>query len=259
METTQATTASVMKKLRESAPTERPAKPQPSRQVYKCDTCKDAGYYLTVDAEDPFWHEHPRMIRCSCKAEEDRARRLSLLLKFDGLTTAERQRRFDRLDNIYSDNLIEKVERLVVEGRGMITLFGEPGVGKSTLLICAVNAGRERDRLAIYTTMPDLLSYLRSTFGPDSEDTFDRYWDALIKADILAIDELDEFSDSKWSMERFLRLIDERWRRMDEVLTLYATNARPNALVSKVRSRLQDGRAQIIKVEGKDMRGANEW
>lgn len=199
------------------------------------------------------------MIRCSCKAEEDRARRLDLLLKFDGLTTAERQRRFDQLDNIYSDDLIHKMENLVAGGRGMVTLFGEPGVGKSTLLICAVNYGRETGKLAIYTTMPDLLSYLRSTFGPDSEDTFDKYWDALIRADILAIDELDEFSDSKWSMERFLRLVDERWRRMDEVLTLYATNARPNALVGKVRSRLQDARAQIIEVTGKDMRGANEW
>ena len=42
---------------------------------------------------------------------------------------------------------------------------------------------------------------------------------------MLALDELDEFRQSDWAMERFHRLIDERWRSMEERLTLLATNA----------------------------------
>lgn len=180
-------------------------------------------------------------------------------MKLDGLTTSERQRHFAELENVYQDDLIGKVECAAAEGHGLITLFGKPGVGKSTLLICAVNYGREHDKLAIYTTMSDLLSYLRSTFGPDSDDSFDKYWDALIKADILALDELDEFNDTKWAIERFLRLMDERWRRLDEVLTLCAANVRPTALAGKVSSRLRDHRALVLHVEAGDMRLTNDW
>lgn len=198
-------------------------------------------------------------VRCSCRAAGDKEKRTRHLLNMDGLTEAERRKRFADMMNIYDNDVLAEVQQAVRDGKGLITLMGSFGVGKSTMLICAVNAGRESNRLSIYTTMADLLSYLRSTFGSDADESFDKYWNALVRADILAIDELDEFNDTGWAVERFLRLMDERWRRMDEVLTLFALNGRLNGLHGKVRSRLTDGRAKPIEVNGKDMRGINEW
>ncbi len=88
---------------------------------------------------------------------------------------------------------------------------------------------------------------------------FDARWDLLIRAEVLALDELDEFNTTPWAMERFMRLMDERWRAMDSRLTLCATNSRINALPEKVASRLRDGRAQIVETAGSDQRPYQAW
>lgn len=202
-------------------------------------------------------HMESKLIRCSCKDDEDKLRRNQFLLKMDGLTAQERGKRFSAIDDNYEAGVLHSVKAAVDQSCGLITLMGSFGVGKTTLLMCAVNEGRLAGKLAIYTTVTDLLSYLRSTFGPDAEESFDKYWDALIRCDILALDELDEFNTTPWALERFHRLIDERWRRMDEVLTLCASNNRVQSLPGKVQSRLRDVRAQIITLEGRDMRRSN--
>lgn len=204
-------------------------------------------------------HMQSDPIRCSCKSEDDKLRRGQFLLKMDGLTKQERDKKFTNIKDNYSPGVLHGIKIAVEECSGLITLTGSYGVGKTTLLMCAVNEGRNAGKLAIYTTVTDLLSYLRSTFGPDSEESFDKYWDALIRCDILALDELDEFNTTSWAMERFLRLIDERWRRIDEVLTLCAINNRIQSLPGKIQSRLKDLRAQIIALEGQDMRQINDW
>lgn len=211
--------------------------------------------WITGDLEmTRLGHMESKLIRCSCKESEDKLRRGQFLLKMDGLTAKEREKSFAGITDNYEPGILHGIKMAADTSRGLITLTGGYGVGKTTLLMCAVNQGRLAGKLAIYTTVTDLLTYLRSTFAPDAEDSFDKYWDALIRCDILALDELDEFSTTAWAMERFLRLIDERWRRMDEVLTLCATNNRVQSLPGKVQSRLRDDRAQVFALEGQDMR-----
>jgi DNA replication protein DnaC len=136
----------------------------------------------------------------------------------------------------------------------MVTLIGKPGVGKSTLMHCAVNAARDANVPAVYSTVTDLLDYLRQAYNPNVEVTFDARWDTLLRCEVLALDELDEFSTTAWAMERFLRLIDERWRAMDRCLTICATNSRLNLLPPKVTSRLNDVRSHVIEMGGDDLR-----
>ncbi len=136
----------------------------------------------------------------------------------------------------------------------MITLTGAPGVGKTYLLISAVNEARARGVPAIYTPLVDLLDYLRAAFAPDVELSFDRRWDLLVRADVLAIDEIDEFNSTPWAMERFLRLVDLRWRAMGSTLTLFATNSPLESLPDKVESRLNDYRARVFVIGGVDRR-----
>lgn len=206
---------------------------------------------------------HPdfgKAVHCSCQSGVDAERRRQYLLRIDGLNQAERALRFSSLIRDYNPSAIETVETVTARRRGLVTLTGRPGTGKTALLMCAVNEAREANVPAVYTTVTDLLDYLRAAYNPaHAELTFDARWDLLVRCEVLALDELDEFNTTPWAMERFLRLIDERWRNLDSRLTLCATNSRINALPEKGASRLRDGRAAVIEMTATDMRPYQAW
>lgn len=212
------------------------------------------------------YHGHPvghrdfgKAFRCSCQTGQDELRRRHYLLRIDGLSPSERVKRFSDLTGGNNQSAIRQVQEATQRRRGLISLTGKPGTGKTAMLICAVNASREANVPAVYSTVTDLLDYLRQAYAPHTELTFDARWDILIRCEVLALDELDEFNTTPWAMERFLRLMDERWRAMDRCVTLCATNSRVNALPEKVASRLRDGRATVLELSGADMRPYQRW
>jgi len=231
-----------------------------------CHRCKGAGWLYAADSRgEAVWESGPygqqtKIVRCPCQQAGDVERRRYLLERQDGLTRDERLMRFDLLvRGPHNANEIDTIAGAVGYHRGCITLTGKPGTGKTTLLVCAVNEARERGLPAVYTTVSDLLEYLRKAYAPGVELNFDGRWELLVKAEVLALDELDEFNTTQWAMEKFLRLMDERWRRIGEALTICATNANLNSLPDKVASRLRDGRARIFHLQGADLRKFNEW
>lgn len=224
-----------------------------------CPRCQGAGWIIVGMVETRPRHYENKLERCACKTDEDRRKRFAFLQNMDGLTEQERAKSFGSIEDNYEPGVVQRLQLASSEGRGLVTLTGSFGVGKTTLLMCAVNQGRESGKLALYTTLTDLLKYLRSTFDRDSEVSYDKYWQALIDCDILALDELDEPRATDWVLEIFMRLVDERWRRMDERLTICALNGRIHSLPGKIQSRLSDGRAQVIAIGGHDMRPSNYW
>jgi DNA replication protein DnaC len=237
-----------------------PASPLPPLKGYDCPICHDQHWvYRTSDLKHP---DFGKAFRCSCRESEDRARRTAWLHSIDGLTAAERTLDFaDLLHTPENRPAIEAVTHALRARRGMVTLVGPPGTGKSTLLCCAVNAARAVNIPAVYTTLAGLLDHLRAAYDPGRSDPlpFDGRWDLLVRADLLAIDELDDFSATPWALERFNRLIDERWRHLNERLTLLATNRPLTTFPPKVASRLRDGRAQVAPLPGRDLRPLQGW
>lgn len=198
-------------------------------------------------------------------AEEARLRRLAWLEKIDGLKPSERTMTLaDYKVGPHNRRAADAVAAGIDKGVGLITLWGPYGVGKTALMMAAVNAIRNQDRTAIYRTTADMLAWLRAGFDQsqrDGEDfSYDKRWQMLVNARCLALDEMTAFSVTPWAAERFERLIDERWRSMRDLLTICAFNAAEepeegsSGLPGVVESRLRDVRAQWINVGGLDMR-----
>ncbi len=198
-------------------------------------------------------------------AEAARLRRLAWLEKIDGLKDSERtQSLAEYKTGPHNRRAADAVAEGIEKGYGLITLWGPFGVGKTALMMAAVNACRNQDKTAIYRTTADMLAWLRAGFDQsqrDGEDfSYERRWQLLTTVRCLALDEMTAFSVTPWAAERFERLIDERWRSQRDLLTICAFNAADepeegrSGLPGVVESRLRDVRAQWINVGGRDMR-----
>ncbi len=232
----------------------------PKIQGYSCAICKDMGFYLL---DVPLGHpDFGKARTCNCRSQGLMERQYKRLQAIDGLTPTERRMRFAGLI-VEPENTgaFESVQYALSRKRGIVTLYGKPGRGKSTLMIAAVNEAREANIPAVYAKVSDVLDYLRNAYDPrsDRELTVDDRWHLLTTVDVLALDELDQFKTTEWAMEKFLGLMDERWRNIDRAVTLIASNAAVANLPEKVASRLQDRRAQLFHLTGPDMRKFNTW
>jgi DNA replication protein DnaC len=221
-----------------------------------CHLGQNAQMFYSKRAENPYGMQ---------LAEQARLRRVAWLEKMDGLKPPERtQSLTDYKVGPHNRRAADAVAAGIEQGHGLITLWGPFGVGKTALMIAAVNAIRNQDRTAIYRTTADMLAWLRAGFDQsqrDGEDfSYEKRWQLLVNARCLALDEMTAFSVTPWAAERFERLIDERWRSQRELLTICAFNASEEpeegsiGLPGVVESRLRDVRAQWINVGGKDMR-----
>lgn len=199
--------------------------------------------------------------RCECGAVDNAAQRTAYLERVDGLKPHERTITFERVVlGSHNQTAYDAVRAAVAAKSGLITLTGPFGVGKSVLLMAAVNAARADGATSVYTTMTDLLDWLRAAFNPNriEEDgvdlSFERRWRLLTTCRVLAIDEVDEMNPTPWALERLCRIFDERWRSMEQALTVVALNQPVTVLPGKVASRLRDGRGYVIQINGADMR-----
>ena len=196
-------------------------------------------------------------------------RRQAYLLGIDGLKPDERKMTLAAYRvGRHNRQAVEAVSAGIERGAGLVTLTGEYGVGKTALLMAAVNECRAKDWASIYTTVADLLAWLREGFTPyaerDPEDdlSYEKRWRLLTNCQCLCLDELTAFSVTPWAAERFERLIDERWRSMGDKLTVCALNGERGQpldeilgkLPGVIESRLSDRRARLIQIGGVDMR-----
>jgi DNA replication protein DnaC len=197
--------------------------------------------------------------------EEARQRRTAYLERIDGLKAQERSLTLaDYRVGRYNRQAAEAVTAGVERGNGLITLWGAFGVGKTALMIAAVNATRSQDKPAMYRTAADMLAWLRAGFDQSQKDgedfSYEKRWNLLTTVKCLALDEMTAFSVTPWAAERFERLIDERWRSMRDLLTICAFNATEEPLEGRtglpgvVESRLRDVRATWLNIGGRDMR-----
>ena len=121
-----------------------------------------------------------------------------------------------------------------------LCFMGDYGAGKTHLAAAIANDLQERGRDALFSTVPDLLDYLRLTFDPQSNARFDKRFHEYQNAPILILDDLRMASATAWAKEKLFQIIDFRYlTRMPTVIT---TSENMDSTDARLATRLMDRR-----------------
>lgn len=210
-----------------------------------CPICKGKGF-LIYDVP-PGHPDFNRLVPCRCTeaqlvAERTRKLRASNLGAFE-------QKTFDTFfipDGIgLSDAVRNQIRDAYLvcwgyaqEPEGWLVLMGGYGTGKTHLAAAIANQCVTLGRAVLFEIVPDLLDYLRASFGPNSETGLDERLEMIREAPLLILDDLGAHNSTPWAQEKLFQILNHRYnRRLPTVIT---TNQRLEELDPRIASRLQD-------------------
>jgi DNA replication protein DnaC len=103
---------------------------------------------------------------------------------------------------------------------GWLVIIGVVGCGKTHLAAAIKNERDKQGFQTLFMTTPDLLDYLRATYAPDSNVTYDRGFDAVRNAEVLILDDYGAHSSTAWAEEKLFQLLNHRFNaRLPTVIT----------------------------------------
>lgn len=134
---------------------------------------------------------------------------------------------------------MEYVQQFSLSDPKNLLFAGLYGLGKSHLSYSICKALREKGFVAVFISVPKLLTIIRSSYNKSSNVTEGDLLDVLSKVDFLALDDIgaerskrDEDGES-WAAEKIFEIIDGRSGRS----TIYTTNLTAEELARKVGER----------------------
>jgi DNA replication protein DnaC len=128
----------------------------------------------------------------------------------------------------------------VVNPEGWLVLSGPSGSGKTHLAAAIVNERIEKGHPAFYITAPDLLDSLRSSISPDSETSYNEFFEQVKNTPLLALDDLGVQSGTPWAKEKLDQLLTARFNA--GLPTVIVTAVPLDSLDDRLRTRLTDAR-----------------
>ena len=226
--------------------------------------CGGVGFYKL---DVPMGHQmFGQAIVCQCKQERDATLNAVRIEKMrDQLSDTEKRWTLENWRGA-DDNALLKAKHAIRSGYGIYVFWSKnKGTGKSGLLAAIANSALDQKMPTRFITVPDLLDELRG--GYRSRD-YDQKLEEFKRVKVLALDELgfyyertNKVADSddeiaSWVDEKMFQILDYRYRNYETLLTVCATNIKPDkGDNSRLASRLSDTeRAVIVEVLGADLR-----
>ncbi|MDZ4159852.1 MAG: ATP-binding protein [Anaerolineaceae bacterium] len=221
------------------------AKPGASSANPNCPICGGSGF---IRQDLPISHpEFGRLQLCACqqKASSDAARRR--LYRLSNLDALKRMT-FDTFNTAGLVNAGEKqAETLHLAYNhawqfsqnpdGWLLLMGGYGCGKTHLAAAIANAVVELAIPTLFLTVPDLLDWLRSSFG-GIDESFEARFEEIRNIRLLILDDLGTQNATPWSQEKLYQIINHRY--INRLPTVITTNLQLDELEGRIRSRLHD-------------------
>lgn len=128
--------------------------------------------------------------------------------------------------------------------QGWLILHGNYGVGKTHLAAAVAHECVSRNEYTIFTTVPDLLDHLRSSYSSQSEVSYDQQFEQMRTAHVLVLDDLGSESSTQWAQEKLYQLIDYRYN--NKLPTVITTNVSFSDLEPRIASRILDSNLSLI-------------
>jgi DNA replication protein DnaC len=226
-----------MPMLMPSSRVEAPPQDNVTANQPKCSICAGAGWFKEAV---PFGHPHFGLLfPCQCKQAEWALRTVEELARLSNLD-AVRDKTFATF-NPFVPGLREVVPHITSYARqpdGWLTLLGSYGVGKTHLAAAIANEALDRHEPVLFAVVPDLLDYLRATFGPQSTVAYDERFELVRSVSLLILDDLGTESATPWAREKLYQLINHRYNY--HLATVITTNLKPEAIEPRIYSRLCD-------------------
>ncbi|MCS6842849.1 MAG: ATP-binding protein [Caldilineales bacterium] len=212
---------------------------------------------------------HPdfgRAVPCSCRVNQLTAQRHAELLRISNLGHL-RHMTFatfypegiglpeDKRQNLRTAYAIAR--QYAAQPSGWLLFTGTYGCGKTHLAAAIAHEVLLRGEPVVFVVVPDLLDYLRATFGPSSEVSFDERFERVRTAPLLILDDLGSQNTTPWAQEKLFQLLNYRYTaRLPTVIT---TNLRLPEIEPRLRSRLADPDVtQIVPITAPDFRGSGD-
>ncbi len=218
-----------------------------------CPMCKGVGYYvLDVPVNNPNFGV---LMTCECKQQEKEKRKFAEMRRLSNLRDLE-----DKTFQTF-DQFVPGVKRAFARAyayaqnpQGWLILFGNYGCGKTHLAAAVANVALQRDRVVLFTIVPDLLDHLRSTFGPNSDVGYDVRFETIREVPLLVLDDLGTENTTPWAREKLYQIMNHRYNR--KLPTVITSNRAPNAIEPRIYSRLSDRSlcGEIIMIDADDYR-----
>ena len=212
--------------------------------AYKCQKCRDSGYYEIEKDGYTFSHE------CECgKVQRDRlAGRLrfaTIPKEFEGQTvenfrtdcySTPQSQELAKLAKHLAKQYVEQFQEIRETGKGFYFHSGVKGSGKTRLAVSIANDIITRYMVgAKFATTIQILDQIKSTWGENSRErnagelvNERRLIDDIISVPVLVIDDIGVEKPKYWINERFYNILNGRM--IEKRITIFTSNYRISEL-----------------------------
>ncbi len=191
---------------------------------------------------------------CQCQKEEFQRASMQRLYSVSNLD-AFKEMTFDNFNiNGFNDNKeINKTLEVAYSTaknyahhlNGWLLLMGSYGCGKTHLAAAIANQVVSLGVETLFLTVPDLLDWLRYSFG-SNETSYESRFEEIKNIRFLVLDDLGTQNATAWAREKLFQIINHRYTH--KLPTVITTNIGLNEIDDRVSSRLQD-RELVIKIQ----------
>lgn len=125
-----------------------------------------------------------------------------------------------------------------------LILTGKYGSGKTHLAAAIANYRQMLAEEVMFITVPDLMDYLRTTYGGDADMSFNQRFQKVRNVPLLVLDDLGTENPSAWAREKLFQIIDYRY--VARIPTVITTAKAIEEIDERLRVRLLDSRRATI-------------